>query len=140
MLTGHKSLIQGIIRVNNREIVSGECGGDLMMWDIDQGLCIRHIPRLYGLGDYLTQMKHMRGDVVVSYWDKVKVWRPANHLGNTPIKQFDLCKGSSIEFLSGDLLLTGGHEGQLEFIDYGEIGCNLPPIIEGQSPLLPYKE
>ena len=30
-LTGHKSIIEGIIRLNNREIVSGESGGDLKM-------------------------------------------------------------------------------------------------------------
>ena len=47
-LTGHKSGIIGIIRLNNREIVSGEGKRDLMMWNIDQGLCIRHIPRLRG--------------------------------------------------------------------------------------------
>ena len=35
VLTGHKSYITGIIRLNNREIVSGEHSGDLMMWDID---------------------------------------------------------------------------------------------------------
>ena len=130
-LTGHKSGIKGIIRLNNREIVSGECGGDLMMWNIDQGLCIRHIPRV-GRFDYLYQMKqHMRGDVVVSYVENVKVWGAAKDLGNTHIKQFDVCTGISIEFLSGDLLLRGGLEGQLEFIDYTQTGCKLPSIIMG---------
>ena len=43
-LRGHKSYIKGIIRLSNTEIVSGEYYGDLMMWNIDQGLCIRHIP------------------------------------------------------------------------------------------------
>ena len=130
-LTGHKSPIKGIIRLNNREIVSGEYLGDLMTWNIDEGLCIRQIPRLSGFYDNLIQMKqHMRGDVVVSYWEKVKVWGAANNWGEEPIKQFDV-KGHSIEFLSGDLLLRGGWAGQLEFIDYGEIGCKLPPIIMG---------
>ena len=127
-LRGHKSYIYGIIRLNNREIVSGELDGDLMMWNIDQGLCIRHIPSLSGF-DCLIQMKqHMRGDVVVNYLEKVEVWGAAN---KNPIKQFDVCYGWSIEFLSVDLLLRGGCEGQLEFIDYGEIGSQLPPIIEG---------
>ena len=128
-LTGHKSLIMGIIKLNNKEIVSGESNGDLMIWNIDQGLCIRHIPRVRGY-DTLNQMKqHMRGDVVVGYWWKVKVWGAANNWGEDPIKQFDVCKGISIEFLSGDLLLRGGNEGQLEFLDYAQTGCNLPPII-----------
>ena len=130
-LTGHKSAIFGIIRLNNREIISGEFNGDLMMWNIDQGLCIRQIPSFSGY-DSLTQMKqHMRGDVVVSFRDKVKVWGAANGLGNTHIKQFDV-DGRSIEFLSGgDLLLSGGYEGQLEFIDYAQTGCKLPSIIMG---------
>ena len=129
-LTGHITDIKGIIRLSNREIVSGEYLGDLMMWNIDQGLSIRHIPYVGGLNN-LTQMKqHMRGDVVVSYWYKVRVWGAANYWGEDPIKQFDV-KGWSIEFLSENLLLRGGEEGQLKFIDYGEIGCQLPPIIMG---------
>ena len=131
-LTGHKSEIMGIIRLNNREIMSGEWYGDLMMWNIDQGLCIRHIISCVRGIDNLTQMKqHIRGDVVVSYDDKVRVWGAANNWKRDPIKQFDDCDGWSIEFLSGDLLLRGGREGRLEFMDYAETGCNLPPIIEG---------
>ena len=130
-LTGHKSSIKGIIRLNNTEIVSGEYNGDLMVWNIDQGLCIRQIPRI-GLVDHLYQMKqHIGGDVVVCYRAQVKVWGAANNWGNTPIKQFDVCGGWSIEFLDGDLLLRGGDEGQLEFIDYGEIGCKFPLTIMG---------
>ena len=130
-VTGHKSDIKGIIRLNNREIVSVESDGDLMMWNIDQGLFIRHVhvntPRLW-----LIQMKqHMRGDVVINYWNKVKVWGVANNWGEDPIQQFDVYEGYSIEFLSEDLLLRGGREGQLEFIDYAQTGCRLPSIIMG---------
>ena len=134
VLTGHISNIKGIIRLNNREIVSGEDIGDLMIWDIDQGLCIRYIPRprlVGGILDYLYQMKqHIGGDVVVSYGNEVNVWGAASHLGEDPIQQFDdVCWGRSIEFLSGNLLLRGGQEGELEFIDYAQTGCELPPII-----------
>ena len=129
-LTGHKSGIQGIIRLNNRDVISGEFKGDLMMWNIDQGLCIRHIPCVYGFGDNLIQMKqHIGGDVVVGYWFKVRVWGAANNWGEDPIKQFDV-KGYSIEFLSENLLLRGGWEGHLEFIDYTQIG-RLPSTIMG---------
>ena len=129
-LTGHKSWIWGIIRLNNREIVSGEDYGELMMWDIDQCLCIRQIPRVSGYSEFLNQMKqHIGGDVVVSHIYNVKVWGASNNWGEA-IKQFDFM-GCSIEFLSDDLLLRGGNEGQLEFIDYAQTGCNLPPIIEG---------
>ena len=104
-----------------------------MMWDIDQGLCIRHISSVnWWEGIYITQMKQdIGGEVVVSYWNQVKVWGAANNWDKTPIKQFNVCEGNAIEFLSGDLLLRGGWEGELQFIDYGEIGCQLTPIIVG---------
>ena len=103
-----------------------------MMWNIDQGLCIRQIPRV-GEFDSLNQLKqHIGGDVVVGYWNKVKVWGAANDLVLTPIKQFNkVYFGLSIEFLDGDLLLRGGDEGQLEFIDYAQTGCELPSTIMG---------
>ena len=131
-LTGHKTEISGIIRLNNIEIVSGEDIGDLRMWNIDQGLCIRHIPYECRF-DYLLQMKQdIGGDVVVSHINKVKVWGAANNWGEEPIKQFNNAyNGWSIEFLSEDLLLRGGDWGQLEFIDYTQTGCELPPIIKG---------
>ena len=97
----------GIIRLNNREIVSGEWDGDLMMWNIDQGLCIRQIPRVSRFCGYLTQMKQLTGGDVVNYSDEVKVWGAANNWDETPIKQFNnVCNGYSIEFLSGDLFVT----------------------------------
>ena len=110
--------------------MSGELDGDLMMWNIDQGLCIRHIPSLSGF-DPLNQMKqHIGGDIVVSHKYNVKVWGAANNWGEDPIKQFDVI-GRSIEFLSGDLLLRGGLESQLEFIDYAQTCYKLPSIIMG---------
>ena len=135
-LTGDISYIRyirGIIKLNKREIISGEANGDLRVWNIDQGICIRHIPRLSGVfGDNLIQMKqHMSGDVVVSYGEKIRVWGAANNWEEHPIKQFDVYEGHSIEFLSGDLLLRGGYEGQLEIIDYAQTDCKLHPIIEG---------
>ena len=97
VLTGHKSHISRIIRLNNTEIVSGEYKGDLMMWNIDQGLCIRHISRVCEF-DCLNQLKqHIGGDLVVGYWDKVKVFG-ANNWDKTPIKQFNnVYYGLSIE-------------------------------------------
>ena len=135
VLTGHKSEIKGIIRLNNTEIISGEWNGDLGIWDIDQGLCIRHITNISGF-DYLWQMKqHIGGDVVIDYRVDVRVWGAANNWGENPIKQFNVCEGSSIEFLSGNLLLRGGDKGQLEFIDYAQTYCELPPIIMGLHSL-----
>ena len=131
-LTGHKSGIKGIIRLNNTEIVSGEWIGDLMMWNIDQGLCIRHIPNVSAFDGLLQMKQHIGGDVVVNCRYEVKVCGAANNWGEDPIKQFDnVCCGRSIEFLSGNLLLRGGNLGQLEFLNYAQTDCKLPPIIEG---------
>ena len=111
--------------------MSGELNGDLMMWNIGQGLRIRHILNVRGF-DCLFQMKqHIGGDVVVGYGDKVWVWGAAKW-GQNPIKQFNIVyTGHTIEFLSGNWLLRGGNQGQLEFIDYAQIGCKLPSTIMG---------
>ena len=129
VLTGHRSGIRGIIRINNREIISGEWDGDLKIWNIDEGVCIRHIPSLGGR--YLTQMKqHIGGDVAISYYEKIFVLGAVNNW-KAPIKQFSICDGWSIEFLDRDLLFGGGSYGQLEFIDYTQTGCSMPPDIQG---------
>ena len=127
VLTGHASGISGIIKVNNREIISGDIDGDLRMWNIDQGICIRHIPNV---SDYcIYQMRQHMGEVAVSYGEKVIVWGAANNW-QIPLKQFVVCSGSSIEFLSGDFMLRGGVVGQLEFVDYAQTGCSLPLSIK----------
>ena len=102
-----------------------------MMWNIDEGLCIRHIPRVSGFDCLDQMMQHTGGDLVVSYLNKVKVWGTANNWGQNPIIQFNnLPYARSIQFLSGNLLLRGGKKGQLEFIHYAQTASQLPPIIE----------
>ena len=127
-LTGHTSLIIGIIRMSNTEIVSGEWKGALKIWDIDQGSCIRHIPSVRV--DIYQMKQGIGGEVIVSHLNKVNVWGATNNWVE-PLKQFNVCDGSSIELLSGDLLLRGGRNGDLEFIDYRETGCTLPMITQG---------
>ena len=123
VLTGHKSRIRGIIRINNAEIISGEFGGDLRIWNIDQGICTRHLPQM----SYdILQMKQYMGKVAVSNDEKVIIWAANNWAA--PLKQFSVCDGDSIEFLSGDILLRGGYKGEVEFIDYAQTGCSMPPI------------
>ena len=129
VLTGHTSNISGIIRINKREIISGEWNGDLRIWNIDEGVCIRHIP---SLGDYgIHQMKqHIGGEVALSYEEKIFVWGAVNNW-EAPIKQFRVCHGDLIEFLDRDILIRGGNNAQLEFIDYAKTGCSLPPDRRG---------
>ena len=128
VLTGHTSIIFGIIRINKVEIISGEQNGDLRIWNIDEGVCIRHIP---SMDDCLTQMKqYHEGEVVIGYYEKVLVLGAVNNW-EAPIKQFRVCAGYSIEFLSGDILIRGECSGQLEFIDYSQTGCSLLPDIQG---------
>ena len=129
VLTGHESSIKGIIRISKAEIISGEHKGDLRIWNINEGVCIRHIP---SLGDYgLSQIKqHHEGEVALNYDDKVFVLGAVNNW-EAPIKQFRVCTGYSIEFLDRDILLKAGLNGQLEFIDYTQTGCSMPPNIKG---------
>ena len=124
VLTGHKSYIRGIIKKNNSEIVSGDLKGDLMIWNTEQGVCTRHLPCM---GIDIWQMKQYMGEVAVSYKEKVIIWGAANNW-EAPLKQFSVCVGLSIEFLSRDILLRGGYKGELEFIDYAQTGCSMPPI------------
>ena len=128
MLTGHKSVIKGIIRINKVEIISGEWNGDLRIWNINQGVCIRHIP---SMNDCLTQMKqHHEGELAICYKKEIFVLGAVNNW-EAPIKQFRVCFGYSIGFLDRDILLRGGFDGQLEFIDYTQTGCSMPPNIQG---------
>ena len=129
-LIGHRSRISGIIRINNREIISGEWLGDLKIWNIDQGVCIRHIPFL-GYFGFLIQMKqHHEGEVALSYKNSVLVLGAVNNW-EYPITQFWVNFGYSIEFLEKDLFIRGGIEGQLEFIDYTQTGCSMPQPMQG---------
>ena len=128
--TEHVVCISGIIRLSNTEIISLGYAGELMIWNIDQGPCIRHIPKVTRYCNNFIRMKqYMGGDVVVSYPGIITVWGAANNWDNTPIKQINTnITGYSIEFLSGDLLLRGGFNGQLEFIDYAQTGCKVYPL------------
>ena len=127
-LTGSQSPIRAIIRISKTEIMSGESYRDLRIWDIDQGICTRHIPN--GGYNSLEMKLHMGGDVVVSHNNQLKVWGAANNW-ETTLKQFTVCYGHSIEFSGDDdLLLRGGAFGDLEFIDYRETGSQLPPPIK----------
>ena len=133
VLTRHTEAIAGIIKMNNSEIISGDYIGDLMIRDIDQGVCTRHIS-LLGYG--ILQMKQHLGEIAVSYKEKVSVWGAVNNW-EAPINQFSACDGFSIEFLSGDILLRGGGlKGQLEFIYYAQIGCSMPPIQRLHSEII----
>ena len=128
VLTGHESGISGIIRINKTVIMSGEYMGDVRIWNIDQGICIRHIYSMDHGG--LSQMKqHHEGEVALSYTIKVLVLGAVNNW-ETPIKQFRVSDGYSIEFLDRDILLIGGLNGELEFIDYSQTGCYMPPDIQ----------
>ena len=130
VLTRLKSGIRGIIRISNREIICGEFNGDLRIWDIVEGVCTKHIITPGGwVTNYIYQMKQHMGEVAVSYNKEIRVWGAANNWANIPYKQFGVYDGHSIEFLTPDILLRGGDKGQLEFIDYGEICCSLPPIL-----------
>ena len=76
------------------------------------------------------------GEVAVSYREKVIIWGAANNWA-APLRQFSVCKGRSIEFLSEDILLRGGgHKAELEFIDCAQIGCSMPPIQRLHSKII----
>ena len=82
------------------------------------------------MGYRFTQMKqHHEGELAISYLNKVFVLGAVNNW-EAPIKQFRVCDGLSIEFLDRNLLLRGGFDGELEFIDYAQTGYSLSPSIQ----------
>ena len=93
-LTGHASGIRTIIRMNKREILSGEfLNGDLRIWNIDEGICIRHIPSI--TDNFLIQIKQQKGEVAISYSNKVKVWgQPI--IGEIPLSNLMLVLGPQL--------------------------------------------
>ena len=133
VLTGHRSTIQGIIPLNNHEIVSAELEGDLKFWDIDQGTCIRHIPRPANY-THLIQIKHFRGcnaaninSVVICTIDNINIWEASNNW-ELPIKIFGKFVDMifSIELISNNILVRGSWEGNLKFVDYLETRAPSP--------------
>ena len=144
ILDGHISTIQGIIKLNNVEIISGEFRGDLRIWNIEFGTCMRHIPDMTGYGR-LYQMKKLvkdNGVVAVCMDYGITVWGEEIYLHNaldidieelSPNKQFGTVTdgGCSVELLPGNILLRGGVSGELKFIDYTQTGDT--PI---EEPLL----
>ena len=97
VLTGHTEAIAGIIKMNNSEIISGDYIGDLMMWDIDQGVCTRHISLLcYGI----LQMKQHLGEIAVSYKEKVSIWGQII-TGKLPSSNLVLLMGSQLNSSQG---------------------------------------
>ena len=60
-LNGHHSVIKGIIRVNDTQIISGEWNRVLRIWDIHKGTCTKIMSRKCScIYDYLISM---RGEV-----------------------------------------------------------------------------
>ena len=79
------------------------------------------------MGIGILQMKQDMGEVAVNYGEKIIIWAANNW--EVPLKQFKVFQGWSIEFLSEDILLRGeGYKGQLELIDYSQIGCDITYI------------
>ena len=76
--------------------------------------------------------QHYKGDVAISYYYKKEIFVLGTvNNWEALIKQFRVCDGFAIEFLDRDILIRGGNKGQLEFIDYSQAGCSMPPNIRG---------
>ena len=122
VLTRHTSIIEGIIKINTREVISGERLGDLIIWNIHDGTCIRHITRITHF-DSLFQMKKLEEanltTMLVGAMNNIKIWGVSNNW-ELPIQEINEFKdhGWSLEIASRDILLRGGYKGKLDIIDY----------------------
>ena len=139
VLSGHMSYISGIIRLSEVEIICGEYGGDLRIWNIRDGICIIYIPRTTDF-DYLSQIKIFRelnanirvalcSERAVTVWGADNNWEVPYKVITQENGGLGNQKGYSIELLSGNIMLRGGDRGILEFIDYTQMAERLlPPI------------
>ena len=133
VLIGHISTIRAIIQLTNSSIISGEWRGDVRMWNIDEGLCIKHFPRIYYC-DYLIQMKKLNDkQLAICTWYRVTVLTGTWEFPNK--REFSEFgdSGRTIEYLSDDILLRGSDEGTLEIIDCTGTGNLLHPFLKLHS-------
>ena len=116
MLSGHRSGVRGIIRINEDEIISGEWRGDLRLWRVSDGTCSKYINGVQEYG-FLYQLKSYNNTLCICRALGVIVYELGgdnNNLGTLNNKLLSL--GCSIEFISQGLLLRGGVN-YLEIID-----------------------
>ena len=130
-LEGHTSSINGIIRISNEQIISGEYLGDLRLWDIGQAMCLRHISRTKS-NDFLMQMKiyncYSISALFCCMLQRVALWDLGGSF-HSPFEQLDYMDGGwSLGFMQPDILLIGGQRGVFDLMHlYGE-GPLLPSI------------
>ena len=133
ILKGHKTRIQGIVRISNQYVISGEWRGEVMVWDVYKGICVKTLPS-YG---FLWQMKKFGGGGDSEFavaacmteriiiWDRYRTWEtPKMEL----LVEFNE-SGFSVEFLSRDVLLRGDTNGKLHILDSRQTGNPLYPNI-----------
>ena len=136
-LTLQASCIQGIISINAMEIISGELMGDLRIWNLEQGTCTTHIHRVISF-ECICDMKKLEGNTYINaklvFCTDLRIYisQPHNNW-ESQISKFGEFRdiGTSIEFISEDLLIRGGKEGSLIFI-----GCTETLIIQLSNYIL----
>ena len=147
VLTGHTSSIKGILRINGEEIISGEFTGNMRIWNIRYGICIKYIlikPDYYGnliqiklFGEGNSNIKtHTNTNIRITACTRkeVSVWEADNFWG-FPDKEFKTY-GYSFELFSQHLILRGGVYEEIEFIDYTHNGNLLSPTIAIKQKLV----
>ena len=111
-LSGHKLGIQAILRINDSQVISGDLGGELKIWDIDQGICIREMASTPGL----LAMKNFNRYIGCSTRYTFSLWELES---SQPKKKYILDAGFSIEYFpKGDSsIIRGMNSGELEILD-----------------------
>ena len=119
ILIGHTSNIRGIIKIDNEHVVSGGIFEDrLLVWNIEEGTCIRELPGI----QFLTQMKNFKGHLACSTSKSFLLCEPQTFI---PIKQQEFVNGgSAIELLSNNILARGLDSGWLQIVDIEAININ----------------
>ena len=105
-------MIRTIIPLNNREIITREWKGNIRIWDIDSGFCTIHIINK-DLTTLTEQTKKWGEHIAFSGEKRLSLWGPANNW-ESPIRDFEfIYSAHAFEYLSRDLFIRGGRDGEL---------------------------
>ena len=124
ILSGHKSEIQEIIKLNNTQIISVEHkGGNMIIWNIVEGTCVRHITIKEFPHNELWSLRKfniINGELIAScFLRRIIIWNINNWETPKSVFKFNkkLIGATSIQCLSADIFLRGKDDGELEILD-----------------------
>ena len=130
VLRGHETMIVGIVKIDNNCIISGEWAGDLRIWNLGEGVCIKHLPSAMNNPiDCLRDIKFLDDLLAANFDFGVVLYGKSNNY-EEPIRKFEYQQGFCIEIVSEGVFAREGEGGnKLEILDLLTGHSALHPIL-----------